>query len=58
MTVSIKVRPLQYSHTVGMLALTGRGFSNPMDRLSARRTPRLTSSTARTLSRRRRARSG
>lgn len=31
MTVSIKRRPLQYSHTIGMLALTGRGFSNPVD---------------------------
>jgi len=31
MTVTIKRRPLQYSHTVGNLALTGQGFSNPMD---------------------------
>jgi DNA-binding beta-propeller fold protein YncE len=31
MTVSVKRRPLQYSHTVGALALTGRGFSNPVD---------------------------
>ena len=31
MTVSVKVRPFRYSHTVGMLALTGRGFSNPID---------------------------
>ncbi len=31
MTVTIKGRPFQYSHTVGALGLTGRGFSNPMD---------------------------
>jgi len=31
MTVTIKSRPYQYSHTVGALGLTGRGFSNPMD---------------------------
>ena len=31
MTVTVKLRPLQYSHTIGMLALTGRGFSNPID---------------------------
>src|SRR5919198_1062433 len=31
MTVSVRLRPLQYSHTIGMLALTGRGFSNPID---------------------------
>jgi len=31
MTVTIKSRPFQYSHTVGALGLTGRGFSNPMD---------------------------
>src|SRR5215212_4363337 len=31
MTVSVKLRPFRYSHTVGMLALTGKGFSNPID---------------------------
>ena len=31
MTVSIRLRPFTYSHTIGMLALTGRGFSNPVD---------------------------
>ncbi len=31
MTVSVRARPLKYSHTIGMLALTGRGFSNPVD---------------------------
>jgi DNA-binding beta-propeller fold protein YncE len=31
MTVSVRRRPLQYSHTIGALALTGRGFSNPVD---------------------------
>ena len=31
MTVSVRPRPFQYSHTVGMLALTGKGFSNPVD---------------------------
>src|SRR5262249_46464283 len=29
--VSVRLRPFTYSHTVGMLALTGRGFSNPVD---------------------------
>ena len=31
MVVSVRARPLKYSHTVGMLALTGKGFSNPID---------------------------
>jgi DNA-binding beta-propeller fold protein YncE len=31
MVVSVAPRPLRYSHTVGNLALTGRGFSNPYD---------------------------
>lgn len=31
MVVSVRPRPLRYSHTVGMLALTGKGFSNPVD---------------------------
>lgn len=31
MTVTVKLRPYQYSHTIGMLALTGKGFSNPVD---------------------------
>src|SRR5918912_217352 len=31
MTVTVRPRPFRYSHTIGMLALTGRGFSNPMD---------------------------
>jgi len=31
MVVSVAPRPLKYSHTVGNLALTGRGFSNPYD---------------------------
>jgi len=31
MAVTIAPRPLTYSHTVGTLALTGRGFSNPID---------------------------
>jgi len=31
MAVTVAPRPLQYSHTVGALALTGRGFSNPVD---------------------------
>lgn len=31
MTVSVKARPLAYSHTIGTLALTGKGFSNPVD---------------------------
>ena len=31
MVVTIAPRPLKYSHTVGNLALTGRGFSNPYD---------------------------
>jgi DNA-binding beta-propeller fold protein YncE len=31
MTVTIAPHPLKYSHTVGNLALTGRGFSNPYD---------------------------
>jgi DNA-binding beta-propeller fold protein YncE len=29
--VAVRGRPFTYSHTVGMLALTGRGFSNPVD---------------------------
>src|SRR5215467_4830577 len=29
--VSVRSRPFTYSHTIGMLALTGRGFSNPVD---------------------------
>ena len=31
MVVTVAPRPLKYSHTVGTLALTGRGFSNPID---------------------------
>jgi DNA-binding beta-propeller fold protein YncE len=31
MTVSVQPRPLTYSHTIGLLALTGKGFSNPVD---------------------------
>jgi DNA-binding beta-propeller fold protein YncE len=31
MTVTVAPRPLKYSHTIGNLALTGRGFSNPVD---------------------------
>jgi len=31
MTFTIAPAPLKYSHTVGNLALTGRGFSNPYD---------------------------
>jgi len=31
MTFTIAPAPLQYSHTIGNLALTGRGFSNPYD---------------------------
>jgi DNA-binding beta-propeller fold protein YncE len=31
MVVSVAPRPLKYSHSVGNLALTGRGFSNPYD---------------------------
>jgi DNA-binding beta-propeller fold protein YncE len=31
MVVTVAPRPLKYSHTVGALALTGRGFSNPID---------------------------
>jgi DNA-binding beta-propeller fold protein YncE len=31
MAVTIAPPPLKYSHTVGNLALTGRGFSNPYD---------------------------
>jgi DNA-binding beta-propeller fold protein YncE len=31
MTVSVRPRPLKYSHTIGLLALTGKGFSNPID---------------------------
>jgi DNA-binding beta-propeller fold protein YncE len=31
MVVSVAPRPLKYSHSVGNLALTGRGFSNPVD---------------------------
>ncbi len=29
--VMVRSRPFTYSHTIGMLALTGRGFSNPID---------------------------
>lgn len=29
--VAVRGRPFTYSHTVGALALTGRGFSNPID---------------------------
>jgi hypothetical protein len=31
MAVTIAAHPLKYSHSVGNLALTGRGFSNPYD---------------------------
>ncbi len=31
MVVSVQPRPLRYSHTIGLLALTGKGFSNPVD---------------------------
>jgi len=31
MVVSVQPRPLKYSHTMGLLALTGKGFSNPVD---------------------------
>jgi len=31
MAVTVAPHPLQYSHSVGNLALTGRGFSNPYD---------------------------
>ena len=31
MVLNIKSRPLTYSHSIGMLALSGRGFSNPID---------------------------
>ena len=31
MTVSVKARPFRYSHTIGRLALNGKGFSNPYD---------------------------
>ena len=31
MAVTVAPRPLKYSHTIGNLALTGRGFSNPYD---------------------------
>jgi DNA-binding beta-propeller fold protein YncE len=31
MTFTIAPPPLKYSHTIGNLALTGRGFSNPID---------------------------
>ncbi|MDP8922296.1 MAG: NHL repeat-containing protein [Chloroflexota bacterium] len=31
MTISVKSRPFRYSHSVGRLALTGKGFSNPID---------------------------
>lgn len=31
MMVVVPPPPLKYSHTIGLLALTGRGFSNPMD---------------------------
>src|SRR6516225_8044313 len=30
MMVIVPPPPLKYSHTIGLLALTGRGFSNPM----------------------------
>jgi DNA-binding beta-propeller fold protein YncE len=30
MMVIVPAPPLKYSHTIGLLALTGRGFSNPM----------------------------
>src|SRR5215211_3141563 len=29
--IAVRLRPFRYSHTVGMLALTGKGFSNPID---------------------------
>jgi DNA-binding beta-propeller fold protein YncE len=29
--VAVRGRPFTYSHTIGALALTGRGFSNPID---------------------------
>ena len=41
MTVTIKSRPYQYSHTVGALGLTGRGFSNPMDAAISKKTNRV-----------------
>src|SRR5215471_8757735 len=31
MMVIVPPPPLKYSHTIGLLALTGRGFSNPTD---------------------------
>ena len=31
MMVIVPAPPLKYSHTIGLLALTGRGFSNPMN---------------------------
>ncbi|MGE3267646.1 MAG: NHL repeat-containing protein [Chloroflexota bacterium] len=31
MVVTVAPHPLKYSHTVGALSLTGRGFSNPVD---------------------------
>ena len=31
MMVTVAPPPLKYSHTIGLLALTGRGFSNPMN---------------------------
>jgi DNA-binding beta-propeller fold protein YncE len=31
MTVSVRGKPFTYSHTIGTLAQTGRGFSNPFD---------------------------
>ena len=31
MMVIVPPTPLKYSHTIGLLALTGRGFSNPMN---------------------------
>ena len=31
MMVIVPPPPLQYSHTIGLLALNGRGFSNPMN---------------------------
>lgn len=34
MMVIVPPPPLRYSHTIGLLALTGRGFSNPMNTAS------------------------
>jgi len=41
MTVTIKRRPIQYAFTVGNLALTGQGFSNPMDLALSRNSNRV-----------------